>query len=262
LDVDDVNRGYLLEYCFLYNKRTFILPSFTGVLLNAADVACVSGVPMFIPKIPDPDPVTLFAKRCMDVIVSLLMIILLSWLMALTWIAVRLYDRRPAIYKQTRVTKDGKRFTLYKFRSMRHDAEADGVARLAASGDDRITPIGKFIRRTRLDETPQLFNVLRGDMSLVGPRPERPEIAVEYEAQYPNFALRTKVKAGLTGFAQINGRYNSAPDEKLFLDIMYIENFSIWQDIKLLLQTPKALFMASSTEGISKNMTNAIRKET
>jgi len=176
------------------------------------------------------------------------------------WLAVRLYDNHPAIYKQVRVTKGGKLFTLYKFRSMRPNAEDDGVPRLAAMDDDRITPFGRFIRKTRLDELPQLFNVLSGSMSLVGPRPERPEIARQYEEIYPNFGFRTKVKAGITGFAQIYGRYNTSPEEKLFLDIMYIETFSILEDVKLLLQTLKVIFQGSSTEGIEGDSTTAMWK--
>jgi len=174
------------------------------------------------------------------------------------WIAVRLYDNHPAIYKQVRITRGGKKFTLYKFRSMRLDAENDGVPRLTAIGDDRVTPIGRFIRKTRIDELPQLFNVLSGYMSIVGPRPERPEIAEQYEEIYPNFAFRTKVKGGITGFAQVYGRYNTTPEEKLFLDIMYIETFSILEDIKLMLQTVRVLFQGESTEGVDDGLTTAM----
>ena len=142
---------------------------------------------------------------------------------------------------------------------MRPDAEDDGVPRLTSRDDVRITPVGRIIRRSRIDELPQLFNVLSGAMSLVGPRPERPEIAKQYEEIYPNFSLRTKVKAGITGFAQIYGRYNTAPEEKLFLDIMYIERFSIWQDIKLMLQTLKVVLSPSSAEGVPEDSTTALR---
>ena len=260
LDVDEKNSERLLEFCFRHDKRTYILPTFSGVLLNTAEISWISNTPLFLPKSPAIDPVPLFVKRCMDVLFSMLAIILLSWLMLFTWAAIRLYDRGPAIFKQVRVTKGGKLFTLYKFRSMRQDAEADGVPRLSTQGDDRITPVGKLIRKTRIDELPQFFNVLFGAMSLVGPRPERPEIAKQYEEIYPNFSFRTKVKAGLTGYAQIYGKYNTAPDEKLFLDIMYIEKFSIWQDVKLILQTLKVVFIPSSTEGVSEEVTTALRK--
>ena len=261
LDVDDRYLGRLLEHCFLHNKHTYILPTFSGVLLNTAEISWISNTPMFLPKNPEPDLGARFIKRCMDILISLPVIILFSWLMLITWAAIILYDRRAAIYKQTRVTRNGKLFTIYKFRSMRPDAEDDGVPRLTSRFDERITPVGRIIRRTRIDELPQLFNVLSGSMSLVGPRPERPEIAKMYEEIYPNFSLRTKVKAGITGFAQIYGRYNTAPDEKLFLDIMYIEKFSIWQDFKLLMQTLPVLFKPSSTEGVPEDSTTALRTE-
>ena len=259
LDVDEKKHGSLLEYCFLHNKRTYILPTFSSVLLHSAGISWISNTPMFLPRSPELDTGTRFIKRCIDVFVSLLAISLLSWLLLISWVAIRLYDRQPAIYKQIRITKAGKQFTLYKFRSMRLDAEEDGVARLSTENDDRVTPVGRFIRKTRIDELPQLFNVLLGSMSLLGPRPERPEIAKQYEEIYPNFSFRTKVKAGLTGFAQIYGKYNTAPDDKLLLDIMYIEKFSIWQDVKLLLQTLKIVFIPSSTEGISDDSTTALR---
>ena len=259
LDLDETISERLLEYCFLHNKRAYILPSFSGVLINTAAITWISNTPVFSPKSPEPDVGTRFFKRIIDVAVSLLMIICLSWLMLMIWAAVRLSDGGPAIYKQTRETKGGAQFTLYKFRSMRPDAEDDGIPRLTSQDDARITPVGRIIRRTRLDELPQLFNVLSGTMSLVGPRPERPEIACQYEEIYPNFALRTKVKAGMTGLAQIYGRYSTAPEDKLFLDVMYIETLSIWQDFKLLLQTLKVLFLTSSTEGISNDSTTALR---
>ena len=149
------------------------------------------------------------------------------------------------------MTIDGREFYIFKFRSMRMDAEKDGIARLASENDDRITPIGKIIRMTRLDELPQLLNVLKGDMSLVGPRPERPEIAREYEAVLPQFKSRLKVKAGLTGYAQIYGKYNTTPYDKLKLDLTYIQNYSFVLDLKLILLTAKILFMKESTEGVS-----------
>jgi exopolysaccharide biosynthesis polyprenyl glycosylphosphotransferase len=259
LDVEEKTKETLLEFCFRKNKRTYILPSFAGVLINTADISWISNTPMFLPKSPEPDISTKLIKRLMDIVISLIAIISLSWLMLIVWVVIRLYDNAPAIYKQTRVTHGGKHFTIYKFRSMRPDAEDDGVPRLTSRDDDRITPFGRFIRKTRIDELPQFFNVLIGSMSVVGPRPERPEIAAQYEEIYPNFAFRTKVKAGITGFAQIYGRYNTAPDDKLFLDIIYIETLSIWQDIKLLMQTVKVIFKASSTEGVSNDSTTALR---
>ena len=178
------------------------------------------------------------------------MLLVASPIMLLIALAVKIHDGGTVIYKQTRLTMGGRQFYVYKFRSMRMDAEKDGVARLASEEDDRITPVGKVIRMTRMDELPQLINVLKGDMSLVGPRPERPEIAEEYETWLPQFKSRLKVKAGLTGYAQIYGKYNTTPYDKLKLDLTYIQNYSFLLDLKLLLLTAKILFMKESTEGI------------
>jgi len=258
LDVDEKKKDWLFEYCYLHNKHAYIMPTFSSILLNTASTLWLSNTPLFSLKTPEPDLGTQAMKRLMDIMISLTGIILSSLIMIIVAIAVRLYDGHPAIYKQVRVTRGGRLFTLYKFRSMRPNAEEDGVARLTAMGDNRITPVGRIIRKTRIDELPQLFNVLSGSMSIVGPRPERPEIAEQYEEIYPNFAFRTKVKAGITGFAQIYGRYNTSPEEKLFLDIMYIETFSILEDIRLILQTVKVLFQGASTEGVDDGLTTAL----
>ena len=159
-----------------------------------------------------------------------------------------------------RLTTNGKRFEVLKFRSMIQNAEKDGVARLASEGDSRITPVGKFIRKTRLDELPQLFNILRGDMSFVGPRPERPEIAEQYERDMPEFALRLQVKAGLTGYAQVYGKYNTPPYDKVQMDLMYINKMSVMEDLHLMLATVKILFSGKSAEGIEDGDTTAERR--
>ena len=138
---------------------------------------------------------------------------------------------------------------IYKFRSMTTHSE-DAGARLAAKEDARITPVGRVIRAIHFDELPQLFNILKGEMSVVGPRPERQIIADQYTEEIPEFVLRLKVKAGLTGLAQILGKYNTTPKDKLILDLMYIEQYSIWVDLKLMLQTAKVLFKSDSTEGV------------
>lgn len=168
----------------------------------------------------------------------------------MTAIAIKLYDGGKVFYKQTRCTIGQKEFSIYKFRSMVEDAEKDGVARLASQKDSRITPVGKFIRATRIDELPQLFNIIKGDMSFVGPRPERPEIIQKYIQEIPEFEYRTKVKAGLTGYAQIFGKYNTSPYDKLKLDVYYVEHFSIRMDIRLMIQTIKIIFVPESTEGV------------
>ena len=202
-----------------------------------------------------------FAKRTLDIVCSLILLIIASPIMLITAIAIKLYDRGPVLYKQVRCTKDQREFYIMKFRSMRTDAEKDGVARLAKKNDDRITPIGKFIRKVRIDELPQLINILKGDMSFIGPRPERPEIIAQYMEVMPEFAYRMKVKAGLAGYAQVYGKYNTTPYDKLKLDLTYIENYSFWMDIQLMLLTLKILFWPDSTEGVESEQITALKQE-
>ena len=150
---------------------------------------------------------------------------------------------------------------IYKFRTMIQNAEKDGHARLASNDDDRILPVGKFLRATRLDELPQLINILKGEMSLVGPRPERPELAAEIEKELPEFAYRLKVKAGLTGYAQIYGKYNTTSYDKLKLDLTYIRNYSFFLDLKLMIMTPKIMLMKESSEGVIEHDANLQKQE-
>ena len=167
-------------------------------------------------------------------------------------------DGGTALYKQVRLTKNGKEFEVYKFRSMRMDAEKDGIARLSSGDDDdRITPIGRFIRKCRIDELPQLINILQGTMTIVGPRPERPEIASQYEAEMPEFRLRLQAKAGLTGRAQVFGKYNTTPYDKLLMDLQYIANSNVAEDLKIMFATVKILFTKESTEGIDSSKLTA-----
>lgn len=187
-------------------------------------------------------------KRIMDFVFSFLMIIVTSPFMLLTAIAIKLQDGGPVLFKQQRYTQNMREFTIYKFRSMIVDAEKNG-AQPCTEGDERITKVGKFIRATRLDELPQLFNILKGDMSFVGPRPERIEHVEKYTAELPEFKYRLAVKGGLTGYAQIYGKYNTSAYDKLRLDLMYIENQNLFLDLKLCMLTFKTMFEKESTEG-------------
>ena len=156
---------------------------------------------------------------------------------------------RKVFYKQERTTIDGRVFNVLKFRTMVEDAEKDGAV-LAAKNDDRITKVGGFLRKTRLDEIPQLLNIIAGDMSIVGPRPERQELNEEYEKGLPEFSYRLRVKAGLTGLAQIEGNYNTSPKDKLTLDLMYIENYSLKLDFKIMLRTLVVVFLPHKSDGV------------
>ncbi len=236
------------------------MPKITDVLLQGADQMNLFDTPIMLIREYRMTVEERFFKRFFDIFFSLILIVLSSPFMLLTALAVKLYDRGPVLYKQVRCTRNMKEFTILKFRSMRVDAEKDGVARLASKGDDRITPVGKFIRAVRLDELPQLFNILSGEMSFIGPRPERPEIIKQYMELMPEFEFRTKVKAGLAGYAQVYGKYNTTPYDQLKLDLYYIENYSLWMDMRLALLTLKILLTPDSTEGIDSTQITAMKK--
>ena len=190
-------------------------------------------------------------KRMEDIILSLIMLLLFSPVFIIAAVSIKCTDRGPVFYRQKRLTKDGKNFMIYKFRTMVVDAEAMSGPVLASERDPRILPIGRILRATRMDELPQILNILKGEMSLVGPRPERPELAERIEKNIPEFSYRLKVKAGLTGYAQVYGKYNTTSYDKLKLDLMYIRKYSMLLDLKLILMTPKIMFLKESTEGVS-----------
>ena len=234
------------------------MPKISDVILVGAEELHIFDTPILLSREYSLSMEQRFIKRTIDIIGAVILLLITLPLMLLTALAVKLYDRGPVLYKQIRCTIDQKQFYIMKFRSMRIDAEKDGVARLAQKNDNRITPVGRFIRKCRLDELPQLFNILKGDMSFIGPRPERPEIIAQYVEIIPEFVFRMKVKAGLAGFAQVYGKYNTSPYDKLKLDLTYIENYSVWLDLKLMFLTLKVLFMPDSTEGISESQITAI----
>ncbi len=243
-------RNALIQYCVDNGIQGYFLPEAGDVILAGAQHIQSYSVPLLNVERKAPDPEFLILKRLFDIVASLIGIVIASPFMLITALAIRLYDRGPAIYRQVRLTRNGKEFEILKFRSMRVDAEKDGVARLTTEHDDRITPVGKVIRAVRFDELPQLFNILKGDMSIVGPRPERPEIARQYTEEFPAFALRLQVKAGLTGYAQVYGRYNTDPHDKLQMDLMYINKMSIMTDMMLIFGTLRILFLRESTSGV------------
>ncbi len=251
-------RNALIEYCTVKRLHYFLIPSIDDMLLNSARRLHMYYMPMLQLHMGDQSIGYLFLKRTMDIVLSSLALLVLWPVMLIIALVIKLYDGGPAFYKQVRLTKGGKEFKVIKFRSMRVDAEADGVARLSTGDNDsRITPVGKWLRRFRLDELPQLLNILSGSMSIVGPRPERPEISAKYEKTLPEFRLRLQVKAGLTGYAQIYGKYNSSPREKLHMDMIYISRPSIIEDIRLIFATLRVLFMKESTQGVEEGQITA-----
>ena len=239
------DRNIILKYCLYKNKQVYMIPRVGDVIMSRVQRY-------------NPNPAYLFAKRVFDIFASLVAIFVLSPVFLITSIAIKT-DGGPVFYKQQRLTRNGKKFYIHKFRSMRVDAEKDGVARLSTGEkDDRITPVGRVIRKCRIDELPQLIDILAGNLSVVGPRPERPEIAEEYMKEMPEFQLRLQAKAGLTGYAQVYGKYNTTPYDKLQMDLMYIANPSFAEDIRICFATIKILFVPDSTEGIAEGQTTAM----
>jgi exopolysaccharide biosynthesis polyprenyl glycosylphosphotransferase len=252
-------RNQIMKYCYQESVRTYVTPKISDILFRGADDIHLFDTPLLLSRNQGLTIVDLFIKRAMDIVISLIGIVIGSPFMLLIALSIKLYDGGPVLYKQERLTKDAKPFMIYKFRSMSMDSEKKG-ARLAAKGDDRVTPVGRVIRAIHFDELPQLFNILKGEMSVIGPRPEREEIADQYTEEIPEFVLRLKVKAGLTGYAQVYGKYNTTPYDKLKLDLTYIENYSVWMDIKILFLTFKILFVRENTEGVDENQTTAIKQ--
>ena len=256
-DIHSHERNRILKYCIEHNILAYVIPSTGDLLMSSARTMHMFHLPLMRVERYRPVPEFIITKRLFDILVSGTALLLLSPVMLITAIAVK-SDGGTVFYQQTRLTKDGKEFRILKFRSMRPDAESDGIARLSSGeDDDRVTKTGRILRRFRIDELPQLFNILKGEMSVVGPRPERPEIAAQYEEEIPEFRLRLQAKAGLTGYAQVYGKYNSTPSDKLQMDLMYIAHPSMIQDIKICFATLKTLFMPESTEGIDPNAVTA-----
>lgn len=255
-DVRDEVKDRVILFCNAHQKDIHISMDIGDLLILGNEVSHSFDTPFLRNKKTPVAWYYPFLKRLSDIVISVTAILLLSPIMIVTALGIKLYDHGPVFYKQTRLTKDGRRFEIIKFRSMKMDAEKNG-AQLSTVHDDRITPIGKIIRKLRIDELPQLFNILKNDMAVVGPRPERPEIASQYEQDIPEFHLRLRVKAGLTGYAQVYGKYNTTPLDKLKLDLIYIAQRSVLFDLRILFYTLKIIFIPESTEGIPDGQSTA-----
>ena len=249
-DIPAQLRNDILKFCYRYRVRTYVAPKLTDIMLRGAKNNTLFDTPLLLVKGTGLTPAQRVAKRGMDILLCGIAMIPAAPIMLVIAAAIKLEDGGPAFYRQKRMTQWGREFDILKFRSMIVDAEKYAGAVLATEEDPRITKVGKVIRAIRLDELPQLLNILKGDMSIVGPRPERKVIAEEYYKEIPEFAYRLKVKGGLTGYAQIYGKYNTSAYDKLRLDLMYIENYSLMMDVKLIILTLRILFSKESTEGI------------
>ena len=239
----------LLKLCFEHNKRVYVVPKISDIILKFSDDINLVDTPLFLCRNMGFSFWKSVVKRILDIVLSSFALIVLSPIFLVIAIAIKREDKGPVFYKQERVTYGGKHFMILKFRSMIVDAEKDGRPRPAGEKDDRITKVGRVIRACRIDELPQLVNIIRGDMSIVGPRPERWEHVEKYTNEIPEFAFRHKVKCGLTGYAQVYGKYNTSALDKLKMDLMYITNFSLLLDLQIIFETIKILFTKDSTEG-------------
>lgn len=248
-EVPEDRRNAVLQMCYAQQKNVLCCAALEDIMVSNGKQLIIDDAPFLEISASHMTLNQRIIKRLMDLVVSGLGLLLLSPLLGVISLCIYLEDGGPVIFRQQRVTLRGRIFTIYKFRTMRKDACAMKHQVSASKGDPRITRVGRVLRRCRLDELPQLVNIFHGDMTLVGPRPEMVENVEKYKAQYPAFVYRERMKAGLTGYAQIEGKYNTTPEDKLMLDLMYIESFSIWLDVKLLFRTLTVFFKADSTEG-------------
>ena len=252
-------RNIILKHCLYEGKMVYLIPRVGDVLMSSAKSLHMFHLPMMRVSRYKPDPFYRVVKRTFDIVFSLLALIVTLPVTIIVAIAIKASDGGPVFYRQERLTLNGKKFMIHKFRSMKVDSESDGVARLSTgSADDRVTSVGRVIRKCRIDEIPQFIDILASNLSIVGPRPERPEIAAEYEKEMPEFSLRLQAKAGLTGFAQVYGKYNTSPYDKLQMDLMYIAHASVLEDFRICFATVKILFAPDSTEGVDEGQTTAM----
>lgn len=246
-EVEDRIRQEIILFCDRQGCDIHFSIDISDVMVRSYEVSHFFDTPLLRNKKTDVVWYYPIVKRLMDIVLSLTGLIISSPFMLLTAIAIKVEDGGPVFYRQKRLTVNNRVFEIYKFRSMK--VNAGKSSSLAMKHDDRITKVGAVIRRFRIDEIPQLLNILKGDMTIVGPRPEQPDIASSYEKTFPQFSLRLKVKAGLTGYAQVYGKYNTSPVDKLKLDLIYISQRSVIMDLKIMFCTVKILFLPDSTEG-------------
>ena len=250
-DLDAHEQVKIIKFCYAHSIRLYFTPKISDIIIKGSDTINYFDSPLFVNRNIGLTIEQRVIKRTLDIVFSLLGLIVTSPIMLITAICIKAYDHGPVFYRQLRTTFRGKNFWMIKFRSMIENAEADGKANPAVDDDARITPVGRVIRKTRIDELPQLVNILKGDMSIVGPRPERVEHMEKYAEVVPEFDYRLKVKGGLTGYAQVYGKYNTTPLDKLKMDLMYIVNYSLLLDIQIFFETVKVIFRNEATEGFT-----------
>lgn len=249
-DVPSEIRNQVLKYCYARSIRVYATPKISDIIIRSAEDLHLFDSPLLLSRNNGLRFEQRIFKRTSDVLLTMFLLLIFSPIMLITSIAIKLYDGGPIFFLQERYTKDDKIFKIYKFRSMR--VNADSIHYVPTmENDPRVTPIGRVIRRLRIDEMPQFFNILKGEMSLIGPRAESVKLTDSYEKVVPEYKYRLKVKSGLTGYAQVYGKYNTTPYDKLKLDLIYIQNYSWIMDVEIIFLTVKILFMRDSTEGFT-----------
>ena len=250
-DMPSEEKNRILKLCFDMDKRVYFVPKISDVIVKSTEELNLFDTPLFLARNIGIRWWQQIVKRFFDIVLSLMALILLSPVMLVTALLIKLEDGGPVFYKQERCTINSEKFMILKFRSMIVDAEKDGKPHPAGENDDRITKVGHVIRACRIDELPQLINILKGEMSIIGPRPERVEHVEKYTKEIPEFTFRSKVKGGLSGMAQVYGKYNTTALDKLKLDLLYITNYSLLLDLQIMFETVKILTQKESTEGFS-----------
>ncbi|GHU66224.1 hypothetical protein FACS1894184_03700 [Clostridia bacterium] len=259
-NIESNQRNNIVKFCSEHGIEVFARPKIGDILLkNNTAISEADEYPVFYYENGGTRIEYRIIKRAMDIALSLIALVFALPVVGVIAVMIKRDDGGPVLYKQVRLTRNERPFRILKFRSMRTDAEKNGVAVLAAEGDTRITKVGKVLRQYRLDELPQILNILKGDMTIVGPRPERPEIIKQYTEELPEFNLRLMAKAGLTGYAQVFGRYSTEPYEKLQMDLIYIVNMSLYEDVRIMFYTIRTLFSKEATQGVLKN-DNRVKK--
>ena len=249
-DIRLKDKAKIVHYCNLHEKQALLIPNAYEVFCSGMTRDKIDDVPVFRPQRLRLTLEQRSLKRILDVVVALLGFLAALPFMILTAIAIKIFDPGPVFYSQERSGRYGKPFKVYKFRTMRVDAERLSGPMLAQENDPRITRLGAFLRAVRLDELPQIWNVLMGDMSIVGPRPERPFFVEQFKQEIPEYIYRMNVKPGITGLAQVYGKYNTTAYDKLIYDLVYIQNAGIRTDLTIIIQTVRVLFQKSATEGV------------
>lgn len=244
-EIPAAEREEIINYCYENRKNIYYTPEIADVVESNAENYLLDDISVFNYNVKSLSLEQRFMKRILDLVLVILMGVVSSPIWIISAIAIKCYDHGSILFKQKRATLNGRVFEVYKFRTMKEHVENRSVTK----DDDRITPPGRILRKIRMDELPQLLNILKGDMSFVGPRPEMMENVTAYTEDLPEFKYRLRVKAGLTGYAQIAGKYNTTPKDKLMMDLLYIEHYSIWKDIQLLFQTAIVFLKSDSTEG-------------